>query len=73
MVSNLQKSDLSQAAVASWFKRFVGKFAGLLSGVKFNKRIAGRFGEFEAIEFNSLGRLGKRAFWRMLKSSNSKI
>jgi len=51
----------------SWFKRFLGWFAGSLSGVKFHKSIAGRFGEFEAIEFISLGILGKRALWRLLK------
>lgn len=51
----------------SWFKRFLGWFAGSLSVVKFHKSIAGRFGEFEAMEFISLGILAKRALWRILK------
>ncbi len=69
-ISVLEQIAKSYPTKTSWFKRFVGRFAGMLSGVKFNKRIAGQFGEFEATEFISLGILGKRALWRVLKEPN---
>ncbi|HUP81862.1 MAG TPA: hypothetical protein VM260_25145 [Pirellula sp.] len=63
----LEQIAKSYPTNTSWFKRFLGWFVGILSGVKFHKSIVGRFGEFEAVEFISLGILGKRALWRILK------
>lgn len=49
-------------------KKAVAWAATKMTMPKFDRTMAGSFGNFQALEFLSMGVLGKRALWRMLQS-----
>lgn len=51
-------------------KQAVAWAGAKMTMLKFGRAVSGDFGNFQALEFLSLGVLGKRALWRMLQSLN---
>lgn len=62
----IERYDAQPGAV----KQAVAWAASKLTSPKLGRSISGDFGNFQALEFLSIGVLGKRALWRMLQSLN---